>query len=70
MNGRIMTRIRISSRRARKQRGNEMIEFALLSVFLVPLLLWTFIAGMNLIRLIQRASRSAAKSEELCTSAA
>jgi hypothetical protein len=30
-----------------------MIEFALLSVFLVPLLLWTFIAGMNLIRVIQ-----------------
>jgi hypothetical protein len=30
-----------------------MIEFALLSLFLVPLLLWTFIAGMNLIRVIQ-----------------
>src|SRR5271168_1705527 len=30
-----------------------MIEFALLAVFLVPLLLWTFIAGMNLIRVIQ-----------------
>jgi hypothetical protein len=48
-----MRGIRISMRRSRKQRGNEMIEFALLSVFLVPLLLWTFIAGMNLIRLIQ-----------------
>jgi hypothetical protein len=30
-----------------------MIEFALLSLFLLPLLLWTFIAGMNLIRVIQ-----------------
>jgi hypothetical protein len=30
-----------------------MIEFALLAVFLVPVLLWTFIAGMNLIRVIQ-----------------
>jgi hypothetical protein len=53
MKGKTMNRIRISARRSRGQRGNEMIEFALLSVFLVPLLLWTFIAGMNLIRVIQ-----------------
>jgi hypothetical protein len=45
--------MRISARRSHAQRGNEIIEFALLSVFLVPLLLWTFIAGMNLIRVIQ-----------------
>ncbi len=48
-----MTRSRISARRRKTQRGNEIIEFALFAVFLVPLLLWTFIAGMNLIRLIQ-----------------
>jgi hypothetical protein len=53
MKANVMKRIRISARRSRMQRGNEMIEFALLSVFLVPLLLWTFIAGMNLIRVIQ-----------------
>jgi hypothetical protein len=35
-----------------------MIEFALLASLLVPLLLWTFIAGMNLIRVIQ--------SEQIC----
>ena len=30
-----------------------MIEFALFAALLVPLLLWTFITGMNLIRVIQ-----------------
>ena len=53
MKGSKVIRIRISARRRKTQRGNEMIEFALLAVFLVPLLLWTFIAGMNLVRLIQ-----------------
>jgi hypothetical protein len=48
-----VTRIPISERRRKKQGGNEIIEFALLAVFLVPLLLWTFIVGMNLIRVIQ-----------------
>lgn len=43
----------ISSRRKRKQRGNEIIEFAVLSIFLVPLFLWVFINGMNLLRMIQ-----------------
>ena len=42
-----------SPRRSRRQRGNEIIEFALLSVFLVPLLIWTVIVGLDLIRLIQ-----------------
>ena len=53
MKGLPVKRNRLSARRSRTQRGNEIIEFALLSVFLVPLLLYTFIAGMNLIRVIQ-----------------
>jgi hypothetical protein len=43
----------VSARRKRRERGNEMIEFALLAVLLVPTLLFMFIAGMNLIRLQQ-----------------
>jgi hypothetical protein len=42
-----------SLRRRKRQSGNEIIEFALMSVFLVPLLLWMFVNGMNLIRMIQ-----------------
>ena len=30
-----------------------MIEFALMAALLVPLLLWVFVNGMNLIRMIQ-----------------
>jgi hypothetical protein len=41
----------VSARRKRRQGGNEMIEFALLAVLLVPTLLYMFVAGMNLIRL-------------------
>jgi len=37
----------------RGQRGNEIIEFALVISFLVPLFMYMFIAGMNLIRVIQ-----------------
>jgi hypothetical protein len=48
-----MTKRNISPRRRRFQRGNEIIEFALMAVFLVPLLLWMFVNGMNLIRMIQ-----------------
>ncbi len=43
----------ISRRRLKSQRGNEIVEFALMGVFLVPLLLWMFVNGMNLIRIIQ-----------------
>lgn len=39
--------------RRRRQRGNEIIEFAILSAFLVPTLLWTFINSMNLVRMNQ-----------------
>ena len=48
-----MIKRQISTRRRKNQRGNEMIEFALMAVFLVPLLLWMFVNGMNLIRMIQ-----------------
>jgi hypothetical protein len=46
-------KIPISPRRLRHQRGNEIIEFALIASFLVPTFMWVFINGMNLIRLIQ-----------------
>ena len=41
----------VSARRKRGQSGNEMIEFALLAVLLIPILLYMFVSGMNLIRL-------------------
>ena len=44
---------KVSRRRARSQRGSEMIEFAIFASLMAPLLLWMFIGGMNLIRLIQ-----------------
>jgi hypothetical protein len=46
-------RIPCSPGRSRRQRGNEIIEFAILSVFLVPLFIWMFVNGMNLLRFIQ-----------------
>ena len=39
--------------RSSKQRGNTIIEFALVSMFLIPLLLGTVNVGMNLSRSIQ-----------------
>ncbi|MBI4877726.1 MAG: hypothetical protein HY822_24095 [Acidobacteria bacterium] len=39
-----------AARRKRTQGGLEMIEFALCSLFLLPIFLGTFVAGMNLIR--------------------
>lgn len=44
---------KVSRRRARNQRGTEVLEFAILAALLVPALLWMFVGGMNLIRLIQ-----------------
>lgn len=35
------------------QRGYEILEFGLMAIILVPALLWVFINGMNMIRLIQ-----------------
>lgn len=40
----------ISARRKKNQKGQEMLEFALVTVVFVPLLMGSFIAGMNLIR--------------------
>ncbi len=40
-------------KRKRKERGNALLEFALASTFIVPLLLGTFVVGTNLIRSIQ-----------------
>lgn len=42
----------ISRRRAR-QRGYEILEFALMAALLVPAFLWTFINGLNLVRFNQ-----------------
>jgi hypothetical protein len=47
------TRIPVSRKRFRRQRGNEIIEFAVMAVFLVPTFIWIFVNGMNLIRMIQ-----------------
>jgi hypothetical protein len=47
-----MDRAPVSGRRTR-ERGNEILEFALLLALLAPMLLWVFINGMNLIKLIE-----------------
>jgi hypothetical protein len=43
----------ISQKRKRRQRGNELIEFALVATFLLPLLFGTVVVGLNLSRSIQ-----------------
>jgi len=48
----LRTAIPVSPRRKR-QRGTEIIEFAALSVFLVPTFLWMFVNSMNIIRMIE-----------------
>lgn len=45
------TRIPVSNRRLRRQGGNEIIEFAVMAIFLVPSFLFVFINGMNLVRM-------------------
>jgi hypothetical protein len=42
-----------TERRRRTQGGQEIIEFALISLLLVPMFIGSFIVGMNLIRSIQ-----------------
>ena len=46
-------------RRRRRERGSEIMEFALLSVLLVPTFLGMFINGMNLIRSIKATQLAA-----------
>lgn len=48
-----MNRIPISRGRPLRESGNEIIEFAILLAMLAPLLLWVFINGMNMIKLIE-----------------
>lgn len=42
-----------TQRRKKTQRGQEIIEFALIAMLLVPMFLGSFVVGMNLIRSIQ-----------------
>ena len=44
---------RIARRRSKRQSGQELLEFALLSIVWVPLFLGTFVTGLNLVRSIQ-----------------
>ena len=47
------SRIPVSRRRARTQGGWEILQFGLFAMFMVPMFLWMFINGMNLLRMIQ-----------------
>ena len=49
----IVTAQRGRARRRRTESGQEMVEFALVAVLLVPMLIGAFVVGMNLIRSIQ-----------------
>jgi hypothetical protein len=44
---------RVTEQRKKRQAGQEIIEFALISLFLVPMLLGTFVVGMNIIKNLQ-----------------
>lgn len=44
---------KISERRKKREAGQEIIEFALMAMFLVPMLLGTFVVGMNIIKNLQ-----------------
>jgi len=45
--------VNVAQRRKKRQRGQEIFEFALVAVFLVPVLLGTFVTGMNLVKSLQ-----------------
>jgi hypothetical protein len=47
------SRISISRRRRRTQAGWEILQFGLYAMFMVPMFLWMFINGMNLLRMVQ-----------------
>jgi hypothetical protein len=42
--------MKVSAKRKRRQRGQEIIEFGLVALFLVPTFLGTFVVGMNLVK--------------------
>ena len=42
-----------TERRKKQQAGQEIIEFALVSIFLIPMLLGSFVVGINIIKNIQ-----------------
>ncbi len=44
--------MRLSIKRHKRERGNEIVEFALVISFFAPLLLGTFVIGVNMIRAI------------------
>jgi hypothetical protein len=44
---------RATTRRRRTQSGQEIVEFGLVAVLFVPMLIGSFVVGMNLIRSIQ-----------------
>jgi hypothetical protein len=46
-----VSRIPVRRWRRARQRGSEIVEFAALAFFLVPTFLWSFVNGMNLIRM-------------------
>jgi hypothetical protein len=43
----------VTSKRRRRQRGQEIIEFGLMAILFVPLFLGMFVVGMNLIKSLQ-----------------
>jgi hypothetical protein len=50
---RTTTLITATRRRKRRQSGHEILEFALVAILFIPLLMGSFVTGMNLIRSIQ-----------------
>src|ERR1700683_217884 len=44
---------KVSVRRKKREAGQEIIEFALMAMFLVPMLLGTFVVAMNIIKNLQ-----------------
>ncbi len=49
----VVSKIPVSDRRARRQAGMKLSSFALMAVFLVPTFLWMFVTGLNLVRFTQ-----------------
>src|ERR1700676_5524248 len=43
----------VTERRRKRQAGQEIVEFALMAIFLVPMLLGTFVVGISIIKNLQ-----------------